>query len=83
MRIKIVRTARTIFIGHDSKGNRVNGTSGHEFDVPSGLSQRDANYLLKIGLAERVEEKKEPPKKEVKETATRAKRTRATKASKK
>ena len=73
MRVKIKGT-RTIFIGFDGDGNRVNGTGGDEFSVPKDLSKDSATRGLKQGILEAV--------KEVKKTATKAKRSTATKASK-
>jgi hypothetical protein len=79
MRIRII-SQRSIFLGFDESGNRVNGTPGQQLGVPKDLSERSANVALRSGLAVKVEEKPEPKKPEKKETATKAASETATKA---
>ncbi len=77
MKVKIINTQRNTFVGFDDNGNRVIGTGGDELSVPKDLSQQSANKGIKEGFLVQVEVKK--PVKKARETATKSKRSTATK----
>ena len=70
MKVK-VKGNRAIHLGTDSDGKKVNGKPGEVLNVPSQLSKESAIKALRGGFVEEVKAKKE--------TATKSKRSKATK----